>query len=144
MISPKSIPTNKSKMSPKNSITKPLEHSPRHFHATYPIKSKPDALHSFYRMSQLPSHCPKIAGCYQELLADPSLVSTFPVDEWMSINELPCLSALDFTVVWEELVAKLVTPKVWSQAWVDFTTHSGKKAHTYIGESGSCVLPPTF
>ena len=77
-------------------------------------------------MSQLPSHHPKIAECYKKCLVDPSLVSALPVDEWISINELPCLSALHFRLVLKGLFAKLVMPKVWGQAWVDFTTHSGK------------------
>ena len=52
------------------------------------------------------------------------------VDEWTSINELPCWSALYLRVVSEGPFAKLVMPKVWGQAWVAFTTHSSKKARS--------------
>ena len=45
----------------------------------------------------------------------------------MSINELPCLSALCFRVISEGHFTKVVTPKVWDQAGVNFTTPSGKK-----------------
>ena len=91
--------------------------------ATYPIKSKPDALCSSYRMpgpssklSQLQGSTKpslqKIAESYKVLLADPSLVQSFPLDEWTSVVELPCLHNLHFQVVSEGLFAKLITP--WS------------------------------
>ena len=69
-------------------------------------------------------------SCYEDLLADPSLVSTFPVDEWSFVNELPCLSALCFRVVVEGAFAKLVTPEVWGQAGINFTTHSSKRVRS--------------
>ena len=81
-------------------------------------------------MSQPLSHHPEIAECHEELLADPSLVSTFPVDGWMSINELPCLIAIHFRVVSEGPFTKLVMPEVWGQAGVDFTICSGKKVRS--------------
>ena len=46
----------------------------------------------------------------------------------MSIDELPCLHAPYFCVLPEGLFAKLITPEVWDQAWVDFITSSSKKA----------------
>ena len=61
---------------------------------------------------------------------DPSLVSTFPVDKWMLVNELPCLIALCFRVVSEGLFAKLVVPEVRGQAGIEFTTHPGKKVRS--------------
>ena len=114
MINPKSVPINKPKMSPKMQIAKPEEHSSRYSHAIYLIKSKPDTLHSSYRMSWPSSYLPwpqgstqppqlKVAECLDEHLADPRLVPSFPVDEWMSVNELPCLCTLHFWVVSEGL-----------------------------------------
>ena len=114
---------------------------PRYFHATNLTKSKPDALLSSYRMSWPLSQLPqpqgstqppqlKIAEYYDELLADPSLVPSFPADEWTSINKLPCLLTLHFWVVLKGLFTKLVTPELWGQAGVDFTVCSGKKVRS--------------
>ena len=69
----------------------------------------------------------KIAECYDELLVDPSLVPSFPLDELTFINELPFLCALHFWVVSVGLFTKLIISNVWDQARVNFTTLSGKK-----------------
>ena len=102
---------------------------PRYFHTIYLIKSKPNALYSSYRMSQLPSQ-PQlmISGCYDELLVDPTLLQMFPEDEWTSIHKLPYLGALHCHVVSEGLFNQLISPELWGQARVDFVTDSGRKA----------------
>ena len=72
----------------------------------------------------------KIADSYDKLLADPSLVPSFPVNKWTSINKLLCLHVLHFWVGIGGLFTKLVTPNVCGQARVDFTTHSGKRVRS--------------
>ena len=50
------------------------------------------------------------------------------MDEWTSINELPCLSALHFSVVSEGLSTRLISPDLWGQARDNLITSSGKRA----------------
>ena len=59
---------------------------------------------------------------------DPNLIQSFPTNEWMSLDELPCLHALHFHVVSEGLFAKLITSEVWGQAQV--ITSSRKKVRS--------------
>ena len=54
------------------------------------------------------------------------MLQIFPADEWMSIDALPFLGTLHFCVVLEGLFAKLISPVVWGQAGVDFTTNTSK------------------
>ena len=76
------------------------DHSPRYFYTIYPIKSKPNAFYSSYRMSQLSQLM--ISGCYDEHLADLSLLQSFSEDEWMSVHELPIWGTLFFYIVSED------------------------------------------
>ena len=69
-----------------------------------------------------------ISGCYDELLADPTLLQSCPEDGWMSIHELPYLGALHFCVVSEGLFAWLISPELWGQTVVNLITNSGRKA----------------
>ena len=78
-------------------------------------------------MSQLPSQLwLRILECYDELLVDPALLQSFPMDEWTSINKLPCLSALHFRVVSEGLFSSLISPELLGQTRANFITSSAK------------------
>ena len=109
-------------------IINPEDHSPRYFYVIYPIKCKPNAFYSSNRMSQLPQLM--IPGCYDELLADLSLLQSFSEDKWMSVHELPHLGALCFCIVEGGLFFWLVSLELWSQARVEFITSSGRKTRS--------------
>ena len=59
---------------------------------------------------------------------DPALIWSFPVGEWMSVDELCCPSTLHFCVVLGGLFTRLISPYMWGQARVDFITSSTKRA----------------
>ena len=119
----------KTKEEPQNGTINSGDHSPMYFHTIYPIQCKPNALYSSYRMSQLPFQ-PQlmISGCYDELLADPALLQSFPQDEWTSIHQLPHLGALCFWMVSEGLFSQVISPELWGQAGVNIITNSGRRA----------------
>ena len=107
---------------PQNMITNPRN-------TPLGISKLPDALCTSYMMSQLPSQpWTKISECYHKLLADPTLIWSFPIDEWMSVEEHLCLGILHFQVVLEGLFTRLISPVVRGQARVKFITSSGKRA----------------
>ena len=45
---------------------------------------------------------PTIAEWYDDIVKDPSLLQLFPEKEWMSIQELPILGALQFRIIFGE------------------------------------------
>ena len=69
-----------------------------------------------------------ISVCYDELLADLSLIQSFSEDEWTSIHELPHLGTLHFCLVLVELFSWQVSLELWGQARVKFVTSSGRKS----------------
>ena len=101
------------------------DYSPGYFYTIYLIKSKPNAFYSSYRMLQLPQLM--ISGCYDELLADLSLLQSFFEDKWTSVNELPHMGALCFCTVLEGLFTQLVSLVLWAQTKVRFITSSSRK-----------------
>ena len=50
------------------------------------------------------------------------------MDEWTSIDKLPCLNTLCFWVILEELFFRLISPELWGQARADLITSSSKRA----------------
>ena len=79
-------------------------------------------------MSQLPSQpWLMISGYYDELLADPALLQSFPEDEWISFHELPYLGALCFHVVLRGS-SPTDLPRAVGQGRVNFITNSDRKA----------------
>ena len=49
------------------------------------------------------------------------------MEKWTFVDELPCLNILHICVVSEHLFIRLISPELWGQARVDFTTNSGKR-----------------
>ena len=68
-----------------------------------------------------------MSGCYDELLADPSLLQSFSKDEWMSIHELHYLGSLHFHIVLVALFSQQVSLELLGQARVEFITSSGRQ-----------------
>ena len=64
-----------------------------------------------------------ISECYDELL-----FQSFPMDEWISVNELAYLSALYFRMVSEGLFTRLISPKLKGKVRANFITSSSKRA----------------
>ena len=52
---------------------------------------------------------PTITKCYEEILADSSLLHLFPEKEWASNRELPLMGTLRFKVVSERLFTHLTS-----------------------------------
>ena len=69
-----------------------------------------------------------ISDCYNELMADASLLQSFSEDEWMSIHRLPYLHVLCFHNVSERLYTWLTSPVLWGKARTDFITEAGRRA----------------
>ena len=68
-----------------------------------------------------------IAGCYEKLLTDPSLLQLFSEDEWTSIHELPHMGTLCFHVMSEWLFAQVTSSVTWGQAGVEFISSSSRQ-----------------
>ena len=70
---------------------------------------------------------PSIAECYDKIIEDPSLLQLFPMEECMSIWELPLLGALQFRVISKRLFTCIAFPAIWRKAGVEFITHNDWK-----------------
>ena len=69
----------------------------------------------------------KIAPCYMQILADPSLQWLFLEGEWRSTCKLPILGSLQFQIVSEWLFTCLSSPSMWEQARGDVIWSSSWK-----------------
>ena len=71
---------------------------------------------------------PVISDCYNELMADPSLLQSFAEDEWLSIHGFPDLYTLCCCVVLESLFTQLTSPVPWGKAGANYITNAGRRA----------------
>ena len=58
---------------------------------------------------------PTISECNGDIAKDPSLLQLFPEKEWMSIQELLLLSALQFRIISERLFTCIACPTMWGR-----------------------------
>ena len=80
-------------------------------------------------MSQSSSqHQPTLSDCYDELMADPSLLQSFSEDEWMSTQRLPYMCVLHFCIVLERLSNQLTSPALWRNTGANFITNASQRA----------------
>ena len=69
---------------------------------------------------------PAIAKCYEEIAEDPTLLHLFSLEEYSSIQVLPCLGALQFRLVLEVFFACIASDR-WGKVGVEFLTLTGLK-----------------
>ena len=97
-----------------------------------------------------------ISGCYEELLADPTLLQSFPEDEWISIHEVSYLGTL-FPCGVRGALHPADLPELWGQAGVDIINQLWQKSIEWGGfphgnpghwwgrwvepANGNCLLP---
>ena len=95
----------------------------------YPIKRKPNAFYSSYRMSQSSSQCqPTISDCYDELMADSFLLQSFSEEKRISVHGLPYMCAVHFCVLLERHFTQLTSPALWGKAGADFIIYTSQRA----------------
>ena len=73
-----------------------------------------------------------ISKCYEEILADPSLLWLFLEEEWRSIHELPFLGTLWFLDCIGETFCSFDIPITVGKAGVEFITSNGQKISSEI------------
>ena len=71
---------------------------------------------------------PIISYCYEELIADLSLLQSFLENEWISIHGLPHLCTIHLHVVSERLFSQVISSALWGKAEANFLTKVGKRA----------------
>ena len=71
---------------------------------------------------------PVIVDCYEELMADPSLLQSFSEDKWMSIHVFPYLHVIQFCIVSDGLFSQLTSLALWGKAGADLLTKVGRRA----------------
>ena len=69
-----------------------------------------------------------VSDCYEELMADPSLLQSFAKDEWMSVHGLPYLHTLCFCIVSERLFTHLASLALWGKAGTHFINNTARRA----------------
>ena len=70
---------------------------------------------------------PTIAKCFEEIAEDPTLLHLFSLEEYSSLQELPCLGAVQCRLVWEGIFAHIASPNNWGKAGMRFITLTSLK-----------------
>ena len=65
---------------------------------------------------------PITAKCSEEIAEDPTLLCLFSLEEYSSVQELPCLGALQFRLLLEGLFCHISSPDSWGKTRVEFIT----------------------
>ena len=97
-------------------------HSPRYFHTTHSFNNYLHWICSLFQMLQ-----PSIACCYVEIVEDLSLLHWFPQEEYSSVQNLPCLGALQFRLISEGFFTHIASPSRWGKTQVEFNTLTGQR-----------------
>ena len=97
-------------------------YSLRYFHTTHSVNNYLQWIHSLFQMSR-----PSIAHCYEKIVEDPTLLHLFSLKEYSSMQELPCLGALQFRLISEGFFICIASPDKWGKTGVKFVTLTGLK-----------------
>ena len=83
---------------------------------------------------------PTIAKCYKEIVEDPTLLWLFFREEYSSIQELPCLGALQFRLILEGFFTCIASPDNWGKTRVEFLALTSLKRSGEATKSAILII----